>query len=59
MSLWDLVSNTAEGVAQMAVNTAKLAVSPIVAPLDQGKAMEDSADGIAEGLEKIGKADDD
>ncbi len=59
MSLWDLVSKTVEGVAQVTVNAAKLAVSPIVVPFDGGEALEDSADGIAEGLEKIGKADDD
>ena len=59
MGLWDLVSNIVLGGAQVTVNAAKLVVSPIVAPFDDGKAMEDSADGIAESLEKIGKADDD
>ncbi len=57
MSLWNLVASTVEGVAQVAVNTGKLVVSPIAAPFDDGQAIEDSAEGIAEGFEKIGKGD--
>jgi len=57
MSLWDLVANAVEGVAQVGINTGKLVVSPIIAPLDGGEAVEDSIEGVTEGLEKIGKAD--
>lgn len=59
MGLFDLITNTVEGVAETTLNTAKLVVSPIVAPLDEGKAMEDSVDGISKGIEKIGKSDKD
>jgi len=59
MGLFDLLSNTIEGVAETTINTAKLVVSPIAAPFDEGEAMEDSVDGIVKGVEKIGKSGND
>ena len=57
MGLFDLVKNTVEGVAQAAVNIVKLPVAVVVAPLDDGKAIAEAADGIAEGVGKIGVAE--
>lgn len=58
MGLFNLISNTVEGVLETTVNTAKLAVSPLAVPFDDGKMMDDSAEGISKGIEKIGKSDD-
>lgn len=58
MGLFDLVKNTVEGVAQVAVNTAKLPLAAVVAPLDNGQSVVDAAKAITEGVEKIGDAED-
>lgn len=58
MGLFDLVKNTVEGVAQVAVNTVKLPLGVLVSPLDDGRSIVDAAKGIAEGVEKIGDAED-
>lgn len=57
MGILDLVTNTVEGVAEITVNSAKLIVSPLAAPFDEGKAMGDSAEGIRKGVEKVGKSE--
>lgn len=57
MGLFDLVKNTVEGVAQAAVNVVKMPVAVVVAPLDDGKAIAEAADGITEGVGKIGDAE--
>jgi hypothetical protein len=57
MSLFNLISNTVEGVAQLAVNAVKLPIAALVAPLDEGKAVADAANGVVAGVEKIGKAE--
>lgn len=54
--MFGLLSNTIEGVLGVATNTAKLVVSPILAPIDDGKAISDSVKGIEESFEKIGKS---
>lgn len=58
MGLFDLLKNTVEGVAQVAVNTVKLPLAAVVAPLDNGQSVADAAKGITEGVEKIGDAKD-
>lgn len=50
MGLFDLLANTVEGVAQVAIGTTKLAV----APFDPEK----DIDNITEGFKKIGNSDD-
>ena len=59
MGLFDLVTNTVEGITETTINTAKLVVSPVVAPFDNGKAIDDSIQGIENGIEKIGKSEKD
>lgn len=54
MGLFDLATNTIEGVAETAVNTAKLVATPVTVIFD-GDAPHDAADGIKKGIEKIGK----
>lgn len=58
MGIFDLLKNTVEGVAQATVNVVKLPVGVLVAPLDDGKSIADAAEGIAEGVTKIGDAED-
>ena len=58
MGFLSLLTNTIEGAAEVAVNTAKLVVSPLAAPFDEGQAMADSAEGIRKGVGKIGNASD-
>lgn len=58
MGLFDLVMNTVEGVAQAAVNIVKLPAAVVVAPLDDGKAIAEAADGLAEGVSKVGQAEE-
>ncbi len=58
MGLFDLLKNTVEGAAQVAVNAVKLPAAVLVAPLDDGKSIADAAKGVAEGVRKIGDAED-
>lgn len=57
MGLFDLVTNTVTGVVQATVNVVKLAPAVVVAPLDDGKSIADAAQGVVDGIEKIGKDD--
>jgi hypothetical protein len=58
MSIFDLLKNTVEGVAQVTVNVVKLPVGAVIAPLDDGKSIVDAASGIVEGVNKIGDAEE-
>lgn len=58
MGIFDLLKNTVEGVAQTTVNVVKLPVSALVAPLDDGKSIAEAAQGVVEGIQKIGDAED-
>ena len=57
MGLFDLIKNTVEGTAQAVVNVVKLPVSVLVAPLDDGKSIAEAAQGVVEGVQKIGDAE--
>lgn len=57
MGLFDLIANTVEGAAQATLNAAKLPLGVLVAPLDDGKAIAEAADGVVEGVSKIGDAE--
>lgn len=57
MGLFDLIVNTVEGAAQATLNAAKLPLGVLVAPLDDGKTITDAADGLVEGVQKIGDAE--
>lgn len=57
MGILDLIANTIEGVAQTAINTTKAAVGVAIAPMDDAETLVDAGDGIADGLNKIGKSD--
>lgn len=57
MGIFDLVTNTVEGVLQAGANVVKAGVGVVVAPLDGGKTITDAADGVIEGLRKVGDAD--
>lgn len=56
MGIFDLVVNTIEGVAETAVNTAKLVATPVTVIFDED-APSDAVDGIKKGIGKIGKTD--
>jgi hypothetical protein len=57
MGIFDLLKNTVEGTAQVAVNAVKLPVGVVIAPLDDGKSIAEAASGIVEGVNKIGDAE--
>jgi hypothetical protein len=54
MGLFDLISNTVEGIAEVAVNTAKVAAGVAIAPVDGGEALKDAGQGVLNGLRKVG-----
>lgn len=56
--MFNLISNTIEGIAEIAINTVKAPIGMLVLPLDDGQTLCDSVDGIVDGLEKVGKSDD-
>lgn len=58
MGLLDLIKNTVEGAAEATVNVVKLPLGLLVAPLDGGRSIAEAAKGIAEGVGKIGAAED-
>ena len=53
--MFNILTKTLEGVTQAAINTVKLPIGVILSPLDDGKTIVDSVDGIKEGVSKIGK----
>lgn len=57
MGLLDLVSNTVTGVAEVTVNSAKLGVGVVAAPLDDGETLDQAVDGIRSETDKIGKSE--
>jgi len=60
MSIFDLVTNTIEGTAQVAVNSAKAVVGIAALPVDiEAKTLREAGRGISDGMEKIGKAEKD
>lgn len=52
--MFGIIANTIDGVLQAGINTVKIPVGVVVSPLDDGKTLEDSVDGLIEGLERIG-----
>lgn len=60
MSLFNLISNTVEGVTQTALGTVKLVASPVTQLVDiesEKSHAEDAVDNISDGINKIGKTD--
>jgi hypothetical protein len=57
MSLFKLLTNTAEGMAQAAIGGAKAAASAPFAVLDEGETAASGLRQAGEGLRKIGKAE--
>jgi len=58
MGLFDLISNTTEGVIQTTAGVAKTIIGTATLPFDEGRTFEDGVDTTDKGLEKIGKSDD-
>lgn len=56
MGLFNLLTNTVEGVAQTALGATKAAVGTVSAPLDDGKTLDGGLDNMREGVDKIGSA---
>jgi hypothetical protein len=56
MNIFDMLSNTVEGIAEVAVNTVKAPIGVVILPLDGGATVVDAASGVSDGLKKIGKA---
>ena len=60
MSIFDLVTNTIEGTAEVAINSAKAGIGIVAQPVDpEAKTLREAGCGISGGLEKIGKAEKD
>ena len=57
MSILDLITNTIEGAAQVAVNVMKAPIGIVVSPVDDGKTALDAVGGLVDGLSKIGRAE--
>lgn len=58
MALRSLLKNTIEGTLQTAVGATKAVAGAAVSPLDDGRTFEDGLDNIADGVHKIGNADE-
>jgi len=56
MGLFNLLTNTVEGVAQTAIGATKTAAGVVAAPLDDSKTLHSGLDNIREGVNKIGSA---
>ena len=56
MGLFDLVANTVEGVAEVAVNVVKAPIGVATMTFDEGETLDEAGDGITKGLSKIGKS---
>ena len=56
MGLFNLITNTVEGVAQTAIGATKAAAGVVSSPIDEGKTIESGLDNIREGVDKIGSA---
>lgn len=57
MGIFDLVTNTVEGVAQATIGAGKAAVGTVSAALDEGATLESGLNNMRDGVEKIGKAE--
>ena len=57
MGLFDLLTNTVEGVAQAAISPVKVAVGVVVAPLDRGETLARGIEDTVKGVRKIGSSD--
>jgi len=57
MGIFDLLTNTIEGVAQTAIGATKATVGVIVAPLDDGDTLDDGLENMRDGVEKVGKSE--
>jgi hypothetical protein len=56
MGIFDMISNTVEGVAQVALSPVKATIGLVVAPLDDGETVANAAEDLVEGARKIGSA---
>ena len=59
MGLFDLITNTTEGVLQTALGATKAAVGSVTAVLDEGETLDSGLDNISDGIKKIGKSEKD
>lgn len=59
MGLFDLVTNTVEGVTQTAIGATKATVGTVTIAFDDGKTLESGMKNMSDGIDKIGKSDDD
>lgn len=57
MGLFDLVTNTVEGVASATVNTVKTVAGVAVVSLDDGETAKEGMEGVRKGVSKIGDSD--
>lgn len=56
--MFGILYNTVEGLVEASINTVKAPIGVFLAPLDDGKTIEESVEGIQKGISKIGKSDD-
>lgn len=56
MGLFDLVTNTVEGIAQTTLGAAKAAVGTVSAVMDDGRTLDSGLENMRDGVEKIGKS---
>lgn len=57
MGIFDLVTNTVEGVAQTAIGAGKAAVGTVAGVLDEGRTLDSGLENMRDGVGKIGKSE--
>lgn len=57
MGIFDLVTNTVEGVAQTAIGAGKASIGTVTCPLDDGRTLDSGLENMRDGVDKIGKSD--
>lgn len=57
MGIFDLVTNTVEGVVQTTIGAGKAAVGTVSGVLDEGRTLDSGLENMRDGVEKIGKSD--
>lgn len=57
MGIFDLVTNTVEGLAQTTIGAGKAAVGTVTAVVDSGHTLGSGLENMRDGIDKIGKSD--
>lgn len=52
--MFKIITNTLEGAVQATINTVKVPIGVVIAPLDDGQTIADAVEGVKDGVKKIG-----